>query len=100
LIKKKRLEKKTPQEAKNLHFNFNFNPKISSFKLNPLEVTMKKDYMKSDMNAEIKDYQAPNKAYSQSFDGSTLDYVSRQDKMVDKEASMIRKQDYKGRYQK
>ncbi len=66
---------------------------------------MKNDYMGKGMDSYakgmdpyVKDYQAPESVYSQKFSDATLDYTKRQDQMMGKEASQIRKQDYKGRY--
>lgn len=51
-----------------------------------------------DMNPRIKDYQKPDKDYSQEGFSKTLDYVERQNKFQGTEATTIEKQAYKGRY--
>jgi hypothetical protein len=50
------------------------------------------------MEPRIKDYQRPDKVYSQEGFSKTLDYIERQDKLQSTEASTIEKQAYKGRY--
>lgn len=55
-------------------------------------------YMQGDMKPNVKDYQKSEKCFSQKGFGTTLDYMNRQDRMQSKEASDLRKQDYKGRY--
>jgi hypothetical protein len=51
-----------------------------------------------DMSPRIKDYQKPEKTYSQEGFNKTLDYVERQNKFTGKEASAVEKQAYQGRY--
>ena len=51
-----------------------------------------------DMSPSVKDYQKPEKVYSQENFSKTLDYVDRQNNFVGREASTIDKQAYKGRY--
>lgn len=51
-----------------------------------------------DMNPTVNDYQKPMKDYSQDGFSKTNKYIERQDNFQGKEASMIKKQDYKGRY--
>ena len=51
-----------------------------------------------DMSPRIKDWQKPEKAYSQEGFSKTLEYVERQDKFQDTEASTIESQAYHGRY--
>jgi hypothetical protein len=52
-----------------------------------------------DMKMHKSSLEAPKSAYSQGFDNATLGYVKRDDKMKSHEASKLRKQEYKGRYQ-
>lgn len=51
-----------------------------------------------DMSPSIKDFQRPEKSFSQEGFSKTLDYIGRQNSFTDKEASGIEKQAYKGRY--
>ena len=59
---------------------------------------MKDGYMQGDMKPEVKDYQLPDSAYAEKNMDSTLDYVSRNDKMQEKAASKLRSQNYQGKY--
>lgn len=55
----------------------------------------------SDMKAKVEDYQKPEKAYSQSYDQSPLNYIERQDKIQVREASKLKSESFKkGRYDK
>jgi hypothetical protein len=58
-----------------------------------------KGYVQGNMSPEVKDYQPKMASYSQSDANKTTEYVSRRDKIVDKQASDIKKQAYKGRYE-
>lgn len=58
----------------------------------------KAGYVNGDMSPKVKDYQKPMSDFSQSGFSKTLEYVERHDRFDGKEASAIRKQDYKGRY--
>lgn len=51
-----------------------------------------------DMSPHIKDYQRPEKVFSQEGFSKTLDYIDRQNNYTAREASTIDKQAYKGRY--
>lgn len=51
-----------------------------------------------DMSPHIKDFQRPEKVFSQEGFNRTLDYIERQNEYCGKEASRIEKQAYKGRY--
>lgn len=51
-----------------------------------------------DMSPSIKDFQRPEKVYSQEGFSKTLDYIERQNSFTGKEADGIEKQAYKGRY--
>ena len=51
-----------------------------------------------DMNPRVKDYQKPEKDYSQEGFSKTLDYVERQNNFQAEEASTVEKQAYHGRY--
>lgn len=58
----------------------------------------KKGYVQGDMKPSVEEYQKPMSNYSQSQFGKTTEYMSRQDKIQNKEASEIKGQAYKGRY--
>lgn len=58
----------------------------------------KAGHTQGDMSPMVEDYQKPMKDYSQSGFSKTTEYVERQDAFQAKEASDIKKQDYKGRY--
>jgi len=58
----------------------------------------KAGYEQGDMSPKVRDYQKPRKDFSQEGFSKTTEYVERQDAFQGKEASMIDKQDYKGRY--
>ena len=51
-----------------------------------------------DMAPKIKDYQKPASDFSQQGFSKTLEYVERQDRFQAREASELKKQEYKGRY--
>ena len=57
-----------------------------------------KGHEQGDMSPVVDDYQKPMKDYSQSGFSKTTEYVERQDAFQAKEATEIKKQDYKGRY--
>lgn len=57
-------------------------------------------YKAGDMKAHVMDYAKKQDAYSQKYDQAPLSYVERQDRMLGKEAAKLRKQAYKGRYDK
>lgn len=59
---------------------------------------MKNGERLGDMKAEVMDFQTPNKAYSQGFESDTLNYINRQDSIMEKEAKELRSQDFRGRY--
>lgn len=50
------------------------------------------------MSPTVKDYQKPEKDFSQEGFSKTLSYIERQDKFQGTEASTVEKQAYKGRY--
>lgn len=58
----------------------------------------RKGYDQGDMNPVVSDYQKPVSSFAESQFGTTTEYISRQDKHVNKAASDVRKQAYKGRY--
>lgn len=58
----------------------------------------KMGYTQGNMSPHVEDYQKPMSDYSQKDFNKTLEYVNRQDKFQAKEASAIKRQDYKGRY--
>lgn len=51
-----------------------------------------------DMSPRVKDYQKPEKDFSQEGFSKTLDYIDRQDKFQATESSTVEKQAYHGRY--
>lgn len=51
-----------------------------------------------DMGAETQDVEYPQAGYAGDQSGKANQYKERQNKMVDKEASQVKRQDYKGRY--
>jgi hypothetical protein len=57
-------------------------------------------FMKSSMNADLKDFATPAAAFSQEYNQAPWAYVERQNSMVKAEASKLNKQSYKGRYSK
>lgn len=60
-----------------------------------------KDYSGSkagDMACKVKDYQPPMKQFAGEMTGKANMYMERHDRMLDKEASQVRKQAHKGRY--
>ena len=58
-----------------------------------------KGYKQGDMTPEVKDYQAKMASYSQTDPNKTTEYIARTDKTVDKQASDVKKQAHKGRYE-
>lgn len=55
-------------------------------------------YKQGEMSPTVEDYQKPMSEYSQKDFNKTTDYISRHNSYESKEASHIKKQDYKGRY--
>lgn len=51
-----------------------------------------------DMSPTIKDYQKPEKDFSQEGFSKTLEYVDRQNRFQATESTTVEKQAYKGRY--
>lgn len=51
-----------------------------------------------DMSPVVKEYQKPEKDFSQEGFSKTLDYIGRQDRFQETEASTVEKQAYHGRY--
>ena len=60
---------------------------------------MKDGYKQGDMSPEVKDYQPKMASYSQKDFNKTTEYIQRTDKTVDKQASKVKGQSYKGRYE-
>jgi len=58
----------------------------------------KKGLNQGDMSPKVEDYQKPMKDYSQRDMNKTTDYVERQNREQSKDAKMIEKQAWKGRY--
>jgi len=52
----------------------------------------------ADMSVKVKDYQPGEKQFAGSMMGKTNDYMGRTDYQMDKAASKIKGQAYKGRY--
>ena len=50
------------------------------------------------MSPHLKDFQRPEKVFSQEGFSKTLDYIERQNSFTGKEASRVEKQAYNGRY--
>ena len=55
-------------------------------------------YNQGDMRPDVKDYQRPESAFAENGFSKTTDYVGRKNKFEEREASTLRKQPYKGRY--
>lgn len=71
----------------------------SHLKNNQQEYKMKgKGYVQGNMSPDVKDYQPKMSSYADNQPNKTTEYVSRRDKIQDKMASGIKKQEYKGRY--
>lgn len=51
-----------------------------------------------DMGADTYDCEYPEAGYAGDQSGKTNMYKERQNKIVDKEAAQVKRQDYKGRY--
>lgn len=62
------------------------------------EKLAKAGYDQGDMKPHVSDYQKPMSDYSQEGFSKTLDYIDRRDRFEAREASELKKQDYKGRY--
>lgn len=52
----------------------------------------------ADMDVRVKDYQPSEKEFAGAMMGKTNDYIPRKEKQMNREASQVRKQAYKGRY--
>lgn len=50
------------------------------------------------MTPKVESYQKKESAYAERYTQSPTEYISRNNRMQDKEASQLRKQAYKGRY--
>ncbi len=50
------------------------------------------------MNPDVEDYQAKSASYAEHQPGKTTEYIERTNRRIDKQASDIKKQAYKGRY--
>lgn len=59
----------------------------------------KKGVDQGNMSPVVESYQKPDSSYSQNQPGMTTQYISRKDSQENREASGIKKQSYKGRYQ-
>lgn len=51
------------------------------------------------MDMHRADLAQPSSSYAQSHDNATLDVVNRTDRICSKEASQLRSQEFKGKYQ-
>ncbi len=58
----------------------------------------KKGYSQGDMSPDVKDYQPKASEYFMKDANKTTEYISRKDAQMSKQASGIKKQEYKGRY--
>lgn len=58
----------------------------------------KEGYEQGDMKPVTENYQRPDSSFAEDQFGKTLNYIGRQDRTIDHEASQIRKQNYVGRY--
>lgn len=52
----------------------------------------------ADMSVKVKDYQPGQKEFAGAMMGKANEYMARTDKRMNKDASQVRKQAYKGRY--
>ena len=52
------------------------------------------------MKPKVMDYAKPADSYSQKYNQAPLNYIERNDKCLKHEAKQLKKQEYKGRYQK
>lgn len=50
------------------------------------------------MSPKVEDYQAKGASYAEHQPGKTTEYISRTNHRIDKQASDVKKQAYKGRY--
>lgn len=57
-----------------------------------------KGHNQGDMSPHMKDFQRPEKVFSQEGFSKTLDYIDRQNAYTSKEAFRVEKQAYNGRY--
>lgn len=51
------------------------------------------------MSVQVKDYQPGNNEFAGVMTGRATDYIERTDRNMSRDASMIRKHAYKGRYE-
>lgn len=51
-----------------------------------------------DMSVKVKDYQPSMKEFAGEMPGKTTEYIARTEKRMNKDASRIKSQAYKGRY--
>lgn len=58
----------------------------------------KAGYDQGSMAPKVDSYQRPSSAFAEMQPGKTTEYVARQDRMINAEASQVKRQDYKGRY--
>ena len=59
----------------------------------------KEGYNQGSMSPKVESFQRPESSFAGMQPGKTVDYIPRQNAMVNKESAMVKKQDYKGRYQ-
>jgi hypothetical protein len=57
-----------------------------------------KGYARGDMKPTVKDFQKPESCYSQKYDQAPTRYVERNNAMQSREASKMKREAYKGRY--
>ncbi len=58
----------------------------------------KKGYTQGDMSPVVDNYERPMSEFSQQGFNKTTEYVERRNRFDTKQASDVKKQDYKGRY--
>ncbi len=57
-------------------------------------------YKQGDMTPTVDDYAKPEGCYAQRFDQAPLNYIERNNSMQKKEASKLKSEAFKGRYDK
>lgn len=57
-------------------------------------------HKQGDMMAHVDDYSKPKACYAQTYDQAPLNYISRNDSLQKHEASKLRSEAHKGRYDK
>ena len=57
-----------------------------------------KEGKNADMSVKVKDYQPGQKEFAGAMMGKANEYMARTDRRMNKDASQVKKQAYKGRY--